>query len=73
MCVRLGMLFCSILPSLGRLLLRVCPSKNKAQRKGNDVKMLHSKLLIVVLGLHSGKYLSMCLSPVEIIRTSEHA
>lgn len=69
MCVCLGIYFCSILPSLGRLLLRVSPSKMKSRKKSNEVKMLHSKFIIVVVGPHSGKYLSMCLSPIEIIRT----
>lgn len=69
MCVCLGVYFCSISPSLGQLLLRVSPSKIKSRKKPNEIKMLHSKFIIVVIGPHSGKYLSMCLSPIEIIKT----
>lgn len=35
----------------------------------DEVKMLHNEFITVVIGPHSGKYLSMCLSPVEIVRT----
>lgn len=69
MCVCLGMYFCSILLSFGRLLLRVSPNKMKSQGKSNKVKMLCSKFIIVVIGPYSGKYLSIYLSSIEIIRT----
>lgn len=69
MCVSLGIHSSSILPSLGRLLLIASPRKMKFQEKSNEVEMLLSKFIIVFTGPCSGKYLSMCLSPIEINRT----
>lgn len=69
MYVCIGIYFCSSLPSLGKLLLGVSCSKMKFRKKSNEIKKLHSKFIIVIIGSHSGKYLSMCLSPIEIIKT----
>lgn len=57
------------------LLYLALPRKSGAksfslQREISDgVKMLRSEFITVVIGPHSGKYLSMCLSPIEIVRT----
>lgn len=68
MCVCLGIYSCFILLSLQRL-LPTASSKMKSRERPNEVKMLHSKFIIVFIGPSSGKYLSMCLSPIEINRT----
>lgn len=50
------------------LLYLALPARSfSLQREISDeVKMLHSEF---ITGIYSGKYLSMCLSPVEIVRT----